>query len=80
MVTAKQRYTEPRPICNEGPKDLGGNRMSAADLNWTRGCSIPYDIEQKKFCRGGSAFGSLLLLRGIAGHWLGGGEKLRMQC
>ena len=38
-----------KAICNEEPKELGGSRIRAADLNWLRGYSIPYDIMQKEF-------------------------------
>lgn len=33
-----------KAILNKGLKELGGNRMRTADLNWTKGYSMPYDI------------------------------------
>ena len=33
-----------KAILSGGPKELGGNRVRTADLNWTKGYSIPYDI------------------------------------
>jgi len=34
---------------SEGPKLLGGNGIGTADLNWTMGYPIPYDIMWKEF-------------------------------
>jgi len=33
----------------EGPKELGGNRIRAAAINWPKGYSIPYGIKRKEF-------------------------------
>lgn len=51
IVAAKQLYRA-KAICSEGPKDLGGNRIRAAELKWPKGYSIPHDIKQEEFCRG----------------------------
>ena len=38
-------------ILSKGPKELEGNRMRTADLNWTKGCSMSYDTMWKEFWR-----------------------------
>ena len=44
IVACKAVLCRAQDICSERPKELGGNRISTADLNWQKGYSIPYDI------------------------------------
>ena len=47
----------------EGPKEMVGNRIRTADLNWPKGRSIPYDIMWKEsFERGKRGTGERLLV------------------
>ena len=61
MVVTKQCCVEPRPFqfLSKGllrrPKELGGDKMKTADLNWPKGCSIPYDIMWKESFEGGES-------------------------
>jgi len=38
-----------KAILSEGLKELGGNRIRTAGLNWPKGYSIPYDIMWEEF-------------------------------
>jgi len=58
IVVAKKCCTEPRPVqCLReelvwGPKELGGNGIRTADLNWPNRYSIAYDFTQKESFEG----------------------------
>jgi len=56
-------------IHSEVPKELGGNRIKAADLNRSKGYSIPYGIMQTEFWRGWGLTSLSLLLKELAEHW-----------
>jgi len=60
-----------KTILREGPKEQGGNRISIADLNWTKRHSIP-DLYQMTSCGrsfdGGENSSLSLLLRVLAGQ------------
>ena len=45
IVATKRCYTE--PVLKEGHKELGGNRIRTADLNWPKQYFVPYDIMWK---------------------------------
>jgi len=36
-----------KAILSEGPKEPGGNAIRTADLNWSKGYSIPYDMQKE---------------------------------
>jgi len=66
-----------KAILSKGPKEMGGNRIRTADLNWPKGYSIPYDIRCNENFEGSeSSFLFLLLAVGLDWHWLMGGEQL----
>ena len=56
MFIAKLLYRA-KAICSKGPKELGGNRIRTADLNWPKGYSRPHDIVQNEFEGDGSSSG-----------------------
>ena len=49
IVATKQCCTRAKAILSKGPKELEGNRIRTADLNWPKGYFIPYGIMQKEF-------------------------------
>jgi len=51
-----------KAILREEPKELGGNRIRMADLNWPKGYSIPYHMTSSGMSFEGSGCISLFLL------------------
>jgi len=47
FIVAAGRCCTAKANLSEGPKELEGNRIRAADLNWPKQYSIPYDVMQK---------------------------------
>ena len=56
-----------KAILREEPKEVGGDRIRTDDLNWPKGCSIPYDamLDNKAWAEGRDGWG---------GHWSARGK------
>lgn len=70
-------FSDPTSKWLQGPKELGGDEIRTAHLNWAEGYSMSYDIMWKKSFEGGWEFIRLCsAVQGLAGHWLAGSEQL----
>jgi len=64
-----------KAILSEGPKELRGNRIRTADLNWPKGYSVAHGSTWKEFWREREFLRLSAAAKGLAGHQLGSGEQ-----